>query len=425
MTARAVPADASAAATDPAVLQWMVGSPPPPEKVIRHSDVEANGLPRFFSFPWCRWGFASLRQLVPTVKISRGDGPVSEVPRGERTDLDDVKYTPLGSSEQLTWKDSLDRNFTDAIVILHKGTIVYEKYFGIMAPDREHMAASVTKSFTGMLASVLVHEGVIDENALVTKYVPELEGSAFGDATVRNVMDMRTGVAYTEDYADPDAGIWEALRATNFFPRPAGYSGARSTYEFLVKLKKNGPHGADFKYKTVNTDVLGWIIRRATGKPYVQLLSERFWAPLGCERDASISVDEEGTEFAGGGLMPCLRDLARAGEMLRLGGKFNGRQILPAAVVEDIRHGGSPEAFKAFGAPTMPGGAYRSQFWVTNNEHGCYAARGVHGQGIWVDPKADVVIARFASHPISTNAQIDPHTLPAYVAVAKHLALKH
>ncbi|KAI9025674.1 penicillin-binding protein, beta-lactamase class C [Hyaloraphidium curvatum] len=419
MTARTF---ASNADTDPAVLGWMVGSPPPPDKVIRHSDVEPNGLPRFRTFPWSRWSFANLRQLIPTVQVSRGQGPVSELPRADRQDLDAVPYTPLGSSEVLTWADSLDRNYTDAICVLHRGRIVYEKYFGVMAPDKEHMAASVTKSYAGLLAAMLVHEGLIEEKALVTKYVPELAGTAFGDATVRDVMDMRTGVAYSEDYSDPNSDFWEAMRATSFYHRPASYSGARSTYEFVVKLKqKEGPHGQDFKYKTANTYVLGWILCRTTGKTFAQLLSERIWAPLGCERDGSLTVDEEGTESTGGGLLLVLRDLARAGEMMRLGGKFNGCQIVPEPVVEDIMKGGSAEAFEAFGPKTMLGGAYRSHWWVTNNEHECYAARGVNGQGIWVDPVAEVVIARFASHPISANALIDPDTLPAYLALAKHL----
>lgn len=250
-----------------------------------------------------------------------------------------------------------------------------------------------------------------------------VHSSAFGTATVRNIMDMRTAIEYTEDYADPNAGIWEALRSSRFFPRPEGYSGATSTYEFLTKLKANGEHGHDFYYKTVNSDVLGWLIRRVSdGKMYGEVLSERIWQPLGCEQDASMTLDEEGSEFAGGGLLPVLRDMARFGEMMRNGGKFNGRQIVPEAVVQDIRFGGNPEAFKAKGAPTMPGGAYRSQFWITNNSHGCFAARGVHGQGIWIDPKCEVVIARFGSHPISTNVAIDPETIPAYVAVAEYLA---
>lgn len=235
-------------------------------------------------------------------------------------------------------------------------------------------------------------------------------------------MDMRIGVAYGEDYSDPQAGIWEALRACNFFPRPAGYSGALSTYAFLRKLKKQGEHGQDFHYKTVNTDVLGWIVRRACdNKSLSEILSERIWQPLGCEQDAAITIDEEGTEFAGGGLLPVLRDMARFGEMMRNNGNFNGRQIVPQQMVQDIRFNGSTEAFRLTGPNTIPGGAYRSQWWIVNNEHGAFSARGVHGQAIYVDPKAEMVVARFASHPVSTNKGIDPHSLPAYLEVGKYL----
>jgi CubicO group peptidase (beta-lactamase class C family) len=238
---------------------------------------------------------------------------------------------------------------------------------------------------------------------------------------VRDVMDMRIGVAYSEDYADPNAGIWEHARAGGLFPRPPGYAGATSFYAFLRTLRKEGPHGAGFFYKTVSSDVLGWLIRRVTGQGYGEHLSERIWQKLGCEQDACMMLDPEGTEFAGGGLNPALRDMARFGEALRLGGNFNGRRIVPEAVVEDIRFRGSTEAFAAGGPPTLPGGAYRNMWWVTNNAHGAYAARGIHGQAIYVDPTAEMVIARFGSHPMAANVHIDPHTLPAFQALAAWL----
>ncbi len=234
-------------------------------------------------------------------------------------------------------------------------------------------------------------------------------------------MDMRIGVAYSEDYADPNAGIWEHARAGGSFPRPPGYAGAKSYFEFLRTLKKEGEHGRDFFYKTVNTDVLGWIVRRVSGQSYGQLLSERFWQPLGCEEDAALLVDSEGTEFAGGGLNAALRDMARFGEMMRCEGTFNGRRVVAQAVVEDIRFKGSVEAFRRAGPPTLPGGAYRSMWWVHHNAHGAFSARGIHGQAIYVDPKAEVVVARFASHPLAANVNFDPTSLPAYQALAEFL----
>jgi hypothetical protein len=255
----------------------------------------------------------------------------------------------------------------------------------------------------------------------VAQYVPELKDSAFGDATVRQVLDMRTGLKYSENYADPKAEIWDHLRAGNVIPRPPGYSGPQTFFEFLQTVQKEGEHGGAFAYKTVNSDVLGWVIRRVTGKSVGQNLSERIWNKLGMEQDAYFTVDLVGNEFAGGGLNTGLRDLARFGEMMRNDGRWNGQQIVPKAVVDDIRKGGDRAAFPAASYPLLPGWSYRNMWWVSNNEHGAYAARGVHGQAIYIDPKAEMVIARYASHPMAANAYNDPTSLPAYHALAKYL----
>jgi CubicO group peptidase (beta-lactamase class C family) len=405
----------SAAATDPVQLGWMVGAPPPPEKQVRFADGS------HMSFPRTRWSFSHFDQFVPSRGVWRGDGPVAALPRALRDDLDAVSFTPLGGTAPMTWRESLDANYTDAILVLHRGHIVYERYFGVTGPQTRHMAFSVTKSLVGTLGAMLVHEGRLDERAPVAKYLPELAESAYADATVRQVMDMTIGLQYSEDYADPKAEIWNYARAGGIVPRPAGYDGPTSLYAFLKTLRKAGSHGEAFAYKTVNTDVLGWLIRRVTGEPLSDLLSERFWQPLGAERDAFILVDSEGTEIAGGGFNPTLRDLARYGEMMRLDGRFNGRQIVPKAVVDDIRRGGDRAAFARAGYALLPGWSYRDMWWVSHDPHGAYTARGVHGQVIYIDPRAEMVIARFGSHPLAANANLDPTSLPAYRAIAAQL----
>jgi CubicO group peptidase (beta-lactamase class C family) len=251
--------------------------------------------------------------------------------------------------------------------------------------------------------------------------VPELAASAFGSATVRQVMDMTTGIKFSENYADPNAEVWAHGAAGNPLPKPKDYTGPRSYYEFLQTVKPEGVHGEAFHYRTANTDALGWILARVTGKSVAQLLSDRIWSQMGAEQDAYMSVDSIGTPFAGGGLSTGLRDLARFGEMIRNNGVANGRQIVPAMAVADIRRGASQADFAKAGYAQLPGWSYRNMWWVTHNEHGAFAARGVHGQTIYIDPKAEMVIARFASHPVAGNAAIDPTSLPAFHAVAKHL----
>ena len=203
--------------------------------------------------------------------------------------------------------------------------------------------------------------------------------------------------------------------------RPADYTGPQSFYEFLATLEQAGPHGQAFAYKTVNTDVLGWILRRVTGVPLGELLRQRIWSQIGAEQDAELMVDSTGTEFAGGGLNCSLRDLARFGELIRNDGVLNGRSIVPSAAIDNIRAGADPAHFAQAGYVTLPGASYRNMWWVLHNEHGAYCARGIHGQGIYIDPKAEMVIARFASHPMAGNMNLDPTTLPAYHALARHL----
>lgn len=405
----------SAADSDPVKMGWMIGSPPPADKLVRFGDGSS------YRFPQTRWSFANFRQLAPTSNVSRGNGLPSALPSVERSDIDGLTFQPMGRSGTMTWAQSLDANYTDAILVMHKGRVVYERYFGVMKPNQPHMAMSVTKSFFGTLGAMLVAEGRLDANALVGKYIPELKDTAYGDATVRQVLDMTIGVKYSENYADPSAEIWQHVRAGSVLPRPPGYTGATTFYEFLQTLKKEGEHGQAFAYKTVNSDVLGWLIRRATGQTVGDVLSERVWQRLGSENDASMLIDTVGTEFAGGGFSPTLRDMARFGEMMRLDGRFNGQQIVPRAVVEDIRNGASRADFAKAGYATLPGWSYRDMWWVSHDDHGVYAARGIHGQAIYIDPKAEMVIARFASFPLAANANIDPTTLPAFRAVAEHL----
>ena len=405
-----------AAASDPAKLGWMVGSPPPPERTVRFADGS------YFQFPAMRWSVSNFRQLMPTVNVSRGLGAPVALESALRQDIDALSFPPLGAQQSMTWEQSLAATYTDGIVVLHRGKLVYERYFGVLSPQGQHAAMSVTKSVVGTLGATLVAEGQIDDNKRVVEYVPELAGSAFGNATVRQVLDMTTGLKFSEDYADPKADVWAHGRAGSPLPFAKDYTGPRSYFEYLQTVQPQGEHGAAFAYKTVNTDVLGWIIARATGRNVAQLLSERIWSRLGAEQDGYFTVDSIGTPFAGGGLNTGLRDLARFGEMLRNDGRFNGQQIVPKAVIDDIRRGGDKQAFAKAGYDLLKGWSYRSMWWVTDKEGGAFMARGVYGQRIYVDPKAELVIVRYASHPVAANAANDPVTLPAFEALARYLS---
>ena len=405
---------ASHADTDPRSLGWMQGFPPSPHKLLRFDDGS------YYNFPQRRWSFSHMRELLPTSRVSRGDGPVCALPRADRDDLGAVPFITMDGGAS-TWGEAFATNYTDGIVVLHRGQIVYEKYFGALQADLVHSAFSVTKSFVGTHAAMQCHDGSLDVNALVTHYIPELRDTAYGDATVRQVMDMTIGVRYSEAYADPTADIHAYARAGGMRARPRDYDGPETFYDYLVTLKKEGEHGIDFTYKTVNSEVLAWIVKRVAGVRLADLTSQQIWSKLGCEYDALYQVDSVGTEAGGGGLNTTLRDLARFGEAMRCDGSFNGHQIVPAAVVADIRNGADRAHFATAGYVTLPGWSYRNMWWVSHDAHQCFTARGIHGQLIWVDPKAEMVIARYGSHPMAANTLIDPNSLPAYRALGEHL----
>lgn len=401
--------------SDPSVWKWMNGAPPPPDRIIRFDDNS------FSKFPQWRWTVCNFQQLMPTKAVGRGLSQVAPLENAGLNGIDDVTFVPLGAKAPMTWRQSLAANFTDGILVMHKGKVVYETYAGCLDPTKRHGAMSMTKSFVGLLGEMLVAEGQLNESKLVRDYIPELTDSAFGDATVRQVMDMTTGLQYSEDYSDPNAEIWQHAAAGNPLPKPADYTGPRTYFEFLQTVQKQGVHGPSFAYKTINTDVLGWLIARVTGKPVTEVLSEKVWSKIGADLDAYMSVDSIGTPFSGGGLSAGLRDMARFGQMILNDGKVGDEQVVPVSVIESIRCGGNRRAFADAGYSMLKGWSYRSMWWVTHNNHGAFMARGVHGQALYIDPTADMVIARFASHPEAKNAVIDPTSLPAYEALANYL----
>ncbi|WP_272991055.1 MULTISPECIES: serine hydrolase domain-containing protein [Spongiibacter] len=416
---QALPANTlSAEASDPKLMGWMQGSPPPEDKRITHPYTN------YFTFPRIRWMVCHMRELLPTKQVSRGLAAPQPFERALDAGIDAVSFTPMGSDEPMSWREALSANYTDGMLVLHKGKVVYEYYSGCLDELGKHAAMSMTKSLTGLLAEMLIAEGRLDPQAKVATVVPELKDSAFGNATVRQVMDMTTALSYSENYADPNADVWVYAKAANALPKPADYKGPNGYFEYLQTVKPDGEHGQAFGYRTINSDALGWIIARASGREYTDLLSEKIWQRIGAEQDSYVNVDGIGTAFAGGGLSAGLRDLGRIGQMMLNGGVLNGERIVPKSVVASIRGGASQSAFAKAGYDTLKGASYRSMWWVLHNEHGAFAARGVHGQTIYVDPTAEMVIVRFASYPLASNAHVDPTSLPAFQAVAEYLMVR-
>jgi len=360
----------------PNASDFMNDFPPAPEARVTNE--------RWSAAPVNRWTFQHIRELMPTIEIYRGNGPVYPLPK---------KLEPVGDAtlenldgETGTITEWLHDSYTDAFLVLHEGNILTEVYMNSMTDHTQHIFFSMSKSLVGDLAGILEARGQLDTEALVTKYVPEMKGGAYGDATVRQVMDMTIGMKFNEDYDDYNSDIYTYSKASNSSPNPDKLT----LYEVLPKFQKEGEHGETFHYITANTDALGWIVQRASGRHLADLLSTEIWSKLGVERDAYAISDMNRTPFMGGGFNATLRDAARFGLMMLQNGYINGHQIVPEKFIKDIQE-------NAFKTP-YPGTSYRSQWWVMPDMN-AYRAIGVAGQTIIIVPDHDLVIVKFSSWP--------------------------
>jgi CubicO group peptidase (beta-lactamase class C family) len=369
------------------------------------------GAPAVSSSNW--W---NVSEIAPTQRVSRGAGETRPLPSRPRS-LDAV---PVKRADGTTGsvREVLDSTFTDAFAVAHKGDLISEWYAEEGGPDRLHAVLSVTKAVVGCVAGVLLDRGVLEDRREVAHYLPELDSSGYAEATVRDLLDMRSGVSFREDYTDPAADI----RRMNDWLR-----GPRGIYEFLATLEAGRPHGGSFLYRSSETDVLGWVCERATGSPMASLMSELLWAPMGAEHDAEILCDNVGTAIHDGGFGATARDLLRFGLLLSEGGAValpggGTHQVVPArflrhawAVDADIRRAflGSPAEL------AFPGGWYRSQFWFRVGPFGdVLLGLGIHGQLVYVSRRTHTVCVKLSSWPDAQNPTFMLDTLRACDAVS-------
>ncbi|GGC87964.1 serine hydrolase domain-containing protein [Halopseudomonas salina] len=396
-------------------LKLMEGFPPPADKQVTAQNF-------LMQFPNLRWAFHHMRELLPSRNIRRGASAPSVLSVGEdlRARIDALNFVgPEGND--LTFGQYLEATYADATLIMKDGKVIYEAYHEGMPAENPHMLWSVTKSFAGLIATQLLEEGILKADALITDYVPELKGSGWSGATIQQLLNMTADIDYSEVYADQESDVVKYAMSAGMLPTPEDFAGERDLYSYLPTIPADGQHGERFIYRTVHTEVLGWVLRRATGKHLADLISERIWSKLGAEQDAYLLLDSKGTEWAGAGLNATLRDLGRFAEMLRLNGRFNGQQIIDSSVIASIREGADREAFKASGRDYQPGYSYRNKWWISHNADGAYEALGVHGQMIHVNPAVGLVVVRLSSHPVATSAVTFPITRPALAALADML----
>jgi len=356
--------------------------------------------------PMNRWAFLNMRGMFPTTDVRRGEGTPSDMPRSAQ-ELGRIAFTGADGSA-LTIRDWLEQSYTDGFLVMHKGQIVSEQYFNDMAPHTPHLSQSVAKSLIGALAGVLEGEGLIDPAALVTDLVPELASSGYAAATLAQVLDMRSGARFAEEYGLPDSDMTRIDIACGWRPTPAGQ--VRPTIRDVIQtLPLERAHGGPFHYRSIETDVVAWALERAAQAPVADLLSTRIWQKIGAERDGFFTVDAAGTALADGGFNAAMRDYARFGAMLLAG----GAGVVPGDWITATRQG-DPSAFGAPYTSASPNGAYRNQWWIHDVERGDIMARGVFGQLIYLDFETDFMAVKLSTWP---DYLIDSQTLDALSGV--------
>jgi CubicO group peptidase (beta-lactamase class C family) len=370
------------------------------------------------------------------VDVGRGAGPVRPL-EAHPADLLDLRV-PVAGTADASLHERLVQTATDAFIVLHEGGLVLEWYADPAAPDEPQALMSVTKSVVGCVAGILVETGALDPDALASTWVPELEGSGYAGVTVRDLLDMRTGGDHRERY-DDEAG--EVVQLGRVLAASAAGGGESSLDELVLHAARRALHAGPFAYRSLDTEVLGWVVERAAGAAMPALLEDLVLGPMGAERPGSMATDTRGRASHSGGLALSARDVARFGQLIADGGSVGGTQVVPTVWVKDTRVG-APDSAAAFRAslsgspggspgeslaagpgedPGIPAAHYRNQFWVLHAGGRELLGLGIFGQYVHVDVEASTVVVKLSSWVSPQDPQAFSAGLACATTLAEHL----
>lgn len=370
--------------------RMMQGFPPPTDGQVTLANWRLS--------PFNSWAFHHVREILPTADIPHDPANVHKLPERPQ----DLSCLPIAipGGDAIPLARFLSDSSTDGIVVLHKGNIVFEHYANGMTARSPHILMSVSKSMLALVAGILVGRGELDVDRPVTDYVPEVRDTAFVGATVRHLLDMRTGLVFDEDYTATSGPIINYRKATGWNPLAPGEQPGDLRSFFRELTEADRPHGGRFHYISVNTDLLGWIVERAAGKRFADLMSELIWQPMGAGDSAYLSIDRFGASRCAGGVCTTTRDLARVGQLIADRGARGSLQIIPEAWIADIIGNGDTDAWNASTFTELYPGAvmhYRSKWYVEHGTEPVLFGMGIHGQNVFVDLANNIVIAKFSS----------------------------
>lgn len=376
--------------------------------------------------PHSRWAFQHVDALMPVARIAHD--PARTVALGDAAADDPHTGAPASFATrggEVPWPEFLRTTATDALLVLHGQRVVTEFHDHGMTPRTPHIVMSASKSVAGLVAGLLEHRGLLDPGQLVGALVPEVMDSPYRDVTLRDLLDMRSGVR-------PDVAAAAAYAAaTGWDPVP---DGARTDMRRFFASWQGEPArpGGPFAYVSANTDLLGWALERAGGRSYAELIGELVWQPMGAQQDGFITTDAAGLARATGGICATLRDLARLG-LLVCGAATRGTgpaargsgSAVPPEWLADVLEQGDPQAWRdgefarGFGELPMH---YRSGWYVIDSRPRVLFAMGIHGQHLMVEPELGLVMAKLSSQAAPVDAHAIELTLAAFFAMRQRLA---
>ncbi|HEV7963669.1 MAG TPA: serine hydrolase [Actinoplanes sp.] len=364
------------------------------------------------SRPFNEWTFTHMNWLLPTETVPRGlsSRPLPEAPRPL-----DLTYRFEGREFSLA--DLHARTFTTAFVVLHRGEVVHEAYPGRFARrGTRFQLFSLTKGATSMLIGIALAEGAIDSvKDTVTDYLPDFAGTAYDGPTLADLLDMSSGVGDVEAWDVPDSDIKRFEEAV---------LGSGSIEDVVRSARRTAEPGERFNYSTLDAQVLGWVIEAATGMSLARYAAERLWSRIGAEHDAYywLSRSQPRTAIGGGSLNAAARDVARLGLLMAHDGRLDGEQIVPRDWVQRSRDRDLPHlAVGALGESGYDHYGYANMWWTLGGERQAITGLGVHGQYLFVDPVADVVIVKCSAWPTEDDEPRDRETITALQQIADHL----
>lgn len=344
--------------------------------------------------------FRNMDQLFTTRLVGHSGAP-SPLPKVERP----MDFTYSFGGKTWTAQEALERTYTNALLIMKDGRIVTEIYRNGSNERTRFMGWSMTKSITSTLVGAALADGLIASlDDPITRYLPELKGGGYDGVTIRQILQMRSGVDYEERYDFANPGIAASNHINALVKNVARFADVART------IKRKSKPGEVFAYKTIDTAVLGWLIERVSGGSVAAYTARKLWEPLGAEADGFYIMDGEpgiGREFSGAGFNATLRDWARFGQMMLDQGVINGKRVVSADWVKAAQTPAGPE--------DGPEGGYGYQWWTMANSP-AYSAIGLQGQYVYIDPASRTVVVKLSYFP-PQDGEVSQETL-AFLAAA-------